>query len=151
MAGHTEAYVLINAPMDVVWDMTNDVASWPTLFTEYAKAEILASDGDTVRFRLTMHPDEDGTVRSWVSERTPDPTTRTVEAQRVEMGVFEFMKIFWSYEEADGGVLMTWTQDFAVRAEMPFDDEQMAAHLRKNTAVQMAHIKDRVEDVASGR
>ena len=53
--------------------MTNDVESWPELFTEYASAEILDREGDTVRFRLTMHPDENGKVWSWVSERTRRP------------------------------------------------------------------------------
>ena len=53
----------------------NDVERWPELFTEYASAEILERDGDTVRFRLTMHPDPEhgGQVWSWVSERTADP------------------------------------------------------------------------------
>ena len=35
----------------------NDIERWPELFTEYASAEILERDGDTVRFRLTTHPD----------------------------------------------------------------------------------------------
>src|SRR3954454_8849510 len=98
--------IVIAAPMVLVWDMTNDVESWPTLFTEYARAEILERDGDTVRFRLTMHPDENGKVWSWVSERTPDPATRTVTARRVETGPFDHMDIRWSYREVPGGVEM---------------------------------------------
>jgi len=36
-----------------------------------------APRGDTVRFRLTTHPDQehDRAVRTWVSERTADPAT----------------------------------------------------------------------------
>jgi hypothetical protein len=30
MAGHTDNAVVIAAPMDLVWDMTNDVENWPT-------------------------------------------------------------------------------------------------------------------------
>src|SRR6266542_4008133 len=108
MAGHTDNAIVINAPMKLVWEMTNDVASWPQLFSEYAAADILGRDGDTVTFRLTMHPDEDGTVWSWVSKRTPDPVTREVRAERVETGPFEYMKIYWQYEEVDGGVRMRW-------------------------------------------
>ena len=70
--GHVDNSVLIDADFDLVWDVTNDVEHWPELFTEYASAEILERDGDTVRFRLTMHPDENGTAWSWVSERTLD-------------------------------------------------------------------------------
>lgn len=41
MAGHTDNAIVIDAPMDLVWNMTNDVGSWPRLFGEYASAEIL--------------------------------------------------------------------------------------------------------------
>ncbi len=149
MSGRTEASVVIDAPMDLVWDMTNDVESWTELFTEYAEARILERDGDTVRFRLALHPDADGKVWSWVSERTPDRASRTVRARRIETGPFEFMNIFWEYTPADGGgVRMRWVQEFHVKDEMPFDDEAMAAHIARNTAEQMPHIKDRVEKAA---
>lgn len=151
MAKKTECAVVIDAPMDLVWDMTNDVPNWPDLFTEYASAEVLERDGNTIRFRLTMHADEQGKVNTWVSERTSDPATRTVRAHRIETGPFEFMNIFWAYREVDGGVEMRWEQEFHVREELPFDDEQMAAHLLKNSAIQMAAIKERVEKAAVAR
>ncbi|MGW4516035.1 SRPBCC family protein, partial [Streptomyces sp. NPDC004393] len=119
-AGHTESSVVIEAPMDLVWGMTNDVASWPDLFTEYASVQILDRDGDTVRFRLTMHPDEEGIQRSWVSERTTDVRTRTVRAHRIETGPFAYMNIFWEYRTLpSGGVEMRWVQDFHVRDRLP--------------------------------
>lgn len=151
MAKKTECAVVIDAPMDLVWDMTNDVPNWPDLFTEYASAEVLEREGNTIRFRLTMHPDEDGSVNTWVSERTSDPATRTVRAHRIETGPFDFMNIFWAYREVDGGVEMRWEQEFHVRDELPFDDEAMAAHLLKNSAIQMAAIKERIEKAAVAR
>lgn len=102
MAGHTDNAIVINAPMHLVWEMTNDVPSWPQLFSEYASADVLERDGNTVTFRLTMHPDEDGTVWSWVSRRTADPDKREVRAHRIETGPFEFMNIHWTYEEVEG-------------------------------------------------
>jgi len=148
MSARTDSSIVINAPMDLVWTMTNDVESWPVIYTEYSKAEILERDGDTVRFRLTMHPDENGQEWSWVSERTPDAATRTVRAKRIETGPFEHMNIFWEYHEVDGGVHMRWVQEFHVKDEMPFSDDQMAQHLLDNTKVQMAHIKECVERAA---
>ncbi len=148
MAAHTDNEITINAPMDHVWKMTNDVESWPGLFSEYAAAEILHRDGDTIRFRLTMHPDEDGKVWSWVSERTPDPKTRTVRAHRVETGPFEYMKIYWEYTEVPGGVRMRWVQDFHMKPEAPADDDTMAAHINRNTKIQMERIKKLVEEAA---
>lgn len=151
MARKTECAVVIDAPMDLVWAMTNDVPNWPDLFTEYASAEVLERDGNTIRFRLTMHPDENGRVNTWVSERTSDPATRTVRAHRIETGPFDFMNIFWAYREVDGGVEMRWEQEFHVRDELPFDDDAMAAHLLGNSAIQMAAIKERIEKAAVAR
>lgn len=148
MAGHTDNSIVIDAPMELVWQMTNDVASWPQLFSEYAAAEILEQRGDMVVFRLTMHPDEEGRVWSWVSQRTADPATRTVRAHRVETGPFEFMHISWSYTQEANGVRMRWVQDFHMKPEAPVDDDRMTEHLNRNTAIQMERIKGLVEQAA---
>ncbi len=145
MAGHTENSIVIDAPMDLVWEMTNDVESWTTLFSEYSEATILERKGDTVRFRLSMHPDENGKVWSWVSERTPDVKTRTVKAHRVETGPFEYMNIQWFYEPADGGVRMRWVQDFHMKPQAPVNDEQMTDRINSNSKVQLGLIKEKVE------
>jgi aromatase len=148
MTARTDNAIVIDAPLDLVWSMTNDVASWPQLFSEYASAEILERRGDTVQFRLALHPDEQGRVWSWVSERTPDWSTLTVSAHRVETGVFEFMNIWWCYEVVDGGVQMRWVQEFRMKPEAPLDDAAMTERLNRNTAVQMKLIKEKVEATA---
>ncbi|CAM5681385.1 putative polyketide cyclase [Streptomyces avidinii] len=146
MAGHTDNFIVIDAPLDVVWDITNDVPNWPNLFSEYATAEVLEQEGDTVVFRLTMHPDEDGNVWSWVSRRTRDTATRTVRAERVETGPFEYMNIQWEYtQEPAGGVRMRWIQDFHMKPAAPATDDAMTEHLNRNTKIQMELIKERVE------
>ncbi|MEU7985023.1 SRPBCC family protein [Streptosporangium canum] len=149
MAGHTDNAIVIKAPMELVWDMTNDVASWPQLFSEYAAAEILERGGDTVTFRLTMHPDEEGRVWSWVSERTADPVKREVRAHRIETGPFEFMNIYWEYREVEDGVRMRWVQDFHMKPQAPADDDGMTEHLNRNTAIQMDRIRGLVEAAAA--
>jgi aromatase len=148
MPGHTDNSIAIDAPMDLVWDMTNDVASWPNLFSEYGEATILENRQGTVRFRLALHPDENGTVWSWVSERTPDPGTRTVRAHRVETGPFKYMSLFWEYTQEAGRVRMRWVQDFEMKPQAPIDDAGMTERLNRNTATQMSLIKDRVEAAA---
>jgi aromatase len=145
MAGHTDNAVVIDAPMSLVWELTNDVASWPQLFSEYRSAEILERAGDTIRFRLTMHPDPAGNVWSWVSERTTSLATRTVRAYRVETGWFEYMHILWSYRSTPDGVEMRWIQDFAMKPDSPVDEATMTARLNYNTTVQQERIKGLVE------
>jgi len=139
--------IAIAAPVDEVWDAMNEIENWPNLFSEYASAEILQRDGDTVRFRLTTHPDPEhgGQVWSWVSERTADPATRTSRARRIETGPFEFMDIRWSFEAYDGGTRMRWIQEFAMKPEAPADDEQATDYLNRNTRIQMQTIKERLE------
>lgn len=145
MSGHTDNRIVIDAPLDIVWRMTNDVASWPQLFTEYAAAEILEQTEDMVRFRLTKHPDENGTVWSWVSERHLDAEAREVLAHRVETGPFEFMRIRWSYREVEGGTEMRWVQHFRMKPTAPVDDAEMTRRIDAGTAEQMPHIKQLVE------
>lgn len=148
-AGRTEQALVLDAPFREVWEQTNDVAAWPDLFSEYAAAEILATEGNTVTFRLTMHPDENGIAWSWVSERTTDRATGTVRARRVETGPFEFMNILWTYSDLDGGgVELRWEQEFAMKPQAPVDTAAMTAHITVNSAVQLALIRDRVQQRA---
>ena len=147
MAARTDNSVVIAAPLDRVWEITNDVENWPHLFTEYAEATILERRGNTILFRLTMHPDENGTKWSWVSERTADPATHTIKSHRVETGPFEHMNIEWYYEAVEEGTRMRWVQEFHMKPQAPVNDEQMEARLNKNTQIQMRIIKEKIEQL----
>ena len=149
MAGHADNAISINAPIELVWDITNDVESWPRLFMEYASVEILERNANTVRFRLTLHPDRAGRTWSWVCERTMFPQTRTVRAHHVETGVFEYMNIVWQYETRSDGVRMRWVQDFKMKPWAAVDDAGMTERINRNTAVQMQRIRDLVEKAAA--
>jgi aromatase len=147
MIGHTDNAIDIEAPLGFVWAQTNDVRGWPDLFTEYAEVEVLKEEEDSVVFRLTMHPDEQGRVWSWVSERCWDREAAVVRARRVETGPFEFMNITWTYEElAPDRTRMRWVQDFHMKQSAPVDTEWMTHNINRNTRTQMAVIKERVEE-----
>jgi aromatase len=149
MSKRTDNFIIINAPLSLVWDITNDVENWHNLFTEYAEAKILERKGNTVKFRLTMHPDKNGKVWSWVSERTTDPTTHSVKAHRVETGPFEFMNIEWYYEPVEGGTKMRWVQEFHMKDDAPVNDDWMENNINTNTKVQMGIIKEKIEKRAA--
>ncbi|MGW2720259.1 SRPBCC family protein [Streptomyces sp. NPDC001492] len=142
----TDNTIVVQAPFEVVWTMTNDVESWPALFAEYADVEILRREGDAIEFRLTTRPDADGHVWSWVSRRTPDKDARTVLAHRIETGPFRFMRLKWTYRETPDGVEMRWMQEFEVKDEAPFDDAAMAERLDRNTRLNMTRIKQLIEE-----
>ena len=154
MAGHTDNAVTINAPLDFVWERMNDVESWPNLFSEYAKAEIVERKDDrTFTFRLTTHPDPEynGQVWSWVSERTVNPETRSTKSRRIETGPFEYMNIDWYFEPVDGGTKMRWVQDFTMKPTAPNDDQGAEEYLNRNTKQQMSIIKEKLEGEAQSR
>ncbi|MFR9728425.1 SRPBCC family protein [Saccharopolyspora sp. MS10] len=144
----TDNSVTIRAPLPLVWEMTNDVASWPKLFAEYARSEVLRREGDTIDFRLTTHPDEQGRVWSWVSRRVLDVGARTVRARRLETGPFEYVHLHWTYQDTAPGTVLRWVQEFAMRPEAPFDDEAMTARLNSATRANMTRIKAVVERAA---
>jgi aromatase len=143
--GHTDNTITIAAPLELTWELTNDLERWPQLFSEYASVEVLERSGDKVTFRLTMHPDENGQVWSWVSEREMDRSTRSVRARRVETGPFEHMDIKWEYKEVPEGTSMRWVQDFSMKPTAPVDDAGMTEHINRNSKVQMELIRDKVE------
>jgi len=150
--GHTENSIEIAAPLPLVWELTNDVTRWTSLFTEYQSVDLLEQRGYTVLFRLTMFPDENGISWSWVSQRTMDPATHEVHAHRVETGPFEYMRIHWRYEDLpDGGTRMIWTQDFAMRPTAPVDNAQMTERINTNSRIQLAIIRDKIEQIARDR
>jgi aromatase len=147
MAGRTDNSVVIDKPIDEVWTKMNDLENWTNLFTEYSSVEILERDGNTVKFRLTTHPDPeyDGQVWSWTSERTMDPDSYTTKSHRIETGPFEYMNIEWYFEPENGGTKMRWVQDFSMKESAPANDEQAEEYLNNNTAEQMKAIKERLE------
>lgn len=149
MPGHTENEIVINAPFDLTWRMTNDLERWPELFSEYASVEVLERDGDRVVFRLTMHPEPDGQVWSWVSERVPDRTARTVRARRIETGPFEYMQIHWTYDEVPEGTRMRWVQNFTMKPDAPVDDAWMTDRINRNSRIQLGLIKEKIEAAAA--
>lgn len=149
MAGHTDNSIVVDAPLDLLWDLTNDVESWPRLFSEYAEAQILQRrDDGSVLFRLALHPDENGKVWDWVSLRTPDRQARTVRAHRVQTGVFKYMSLFWEYTPEPDGVRLRWVQDFEMKPTAPIDDAAMTERLNRNTLTQLQLIKQKVEAAA---
>lgn len=146
MGARIDNSVVIEAPIEFVWDMTNGIESWPELFTEYAEAEILRRGDDGIDFRLKTRPDENGNVWEWVSHRTPDKESRTVEAYRIETGPFAYMNRHWTYRSVDGGTEMRWAQEFDMKADAPFDNDHMVTHLNTTTRVNMEHIKKVIEE-----
>ncbi|WBB58139.1 SRPBCC family protein [Streptomyces sp. WMMC500] len=145
MGARTEHAVLIEAPVDLVWTMTNDVESWPDMFAGYAETEILRHTDDGIDFRIKTRPDANGRVWEWVSHRSPDRDSLSVRAHRIETGPFVYMKLHWTYRVTREGTEMRWVQEFDMRDGAPYDNDQMTDHLNEMSEINMARIKGIVE------
>ncbi|MDD4894913.1 MAG: SRPBCC family protein [Candidatus Omnitrophica bacterium] len=120
--GHTCNSIIINAPYDKIFDISNDIPRWTELFGgEYKKAEGVEKKDNKITFRLT--DDED---KSWVSWRLLFKDKYFAYAQRHEpMFPFKFMKIIWLYTPKAQGVELTWIQHFEMDDKAKFKDEQV--------------------------
>lgn len=147
--GYIRNAVHIHAPIDDVFQLTNNVRTWPELFSEYESSEVLAEDEDSVTFRLTTHPDDSGTQWSWVSTRWTNAERKSTFSERnPEAGPFQHMTIRWWYDRVDDTeTVMTWEQEFSMKPDAPFSEEAATNHLNSQTRIQQQVIKERVEKI----
>lgn len=144
--GHTRNEIIISAPYDLVFDISNKIERWTELFgKEYAKADVLERKGNEITFRLT---DEDG--KSWVSKRWLDKEHRYAVASRHEpMFPFIYMKIVWFYIEVPEGIKMIWIQDFEMDPKFTkFTGEQIEGFINKHSRDNMKIFKEVIEKAA---
>lgn len=149
--GYTRNAVLIEAPVDDVFRITNNVRIWPTLFTEYKSSEVIEETENSVTFQLTTHPDEDGNWWSWVAKRQTNFERRSTYSERMpSSGPFERMEIRWWYDPVgENRSVMTWEQEFTMKATAPVTEEQATNYLNKQTKIQQTIIKARVEQMCA--
>jgi len=141
--GHTVNSIVINAPYELVFDISNHIERWTELFgKEYASADVLERKGNEITFRLT---DEDG--KSWVSKRWLHKDQKFAFASRHDpMFPFKHMKIIWLYMETPEGIKMTWIQDFEMDAKFTkFTAEQIEGFINKHSQDNMKIFKKVIE------
>ncbi|PIP19699.1 MAG: polyketide cyclase [Candidatus Omnitrophica bacterium CG08_land_8_20_14_0_20_41_16] len=140
--GHTCNAIVINAPYDLVFDISNDIPRWTELFGgEYKKAEIISKEGDKITFRLT--DDED---KSWVSWRLLFKDKYFTYSERHEPKFpFKYMKIIWLYTPKPEGIELTWIQHFAMDDKAKFSDEQVEGFINKHSKENLLVFKQLIE------
>ncbi len=143
--GHTCNSIIINAPYDLVFDISNDIPRWTELFgTEYKKAEVVKKEGNKITFRLT--DDED---KSWVSWRLLYKDKFFTYSERQEPKFpFNFMKIIWLYTQKPEGVELTWIQHFQMDKTAKFNDEQVEGFINKHSKDNLLIFKKVIEQAA---
>ena len=143
--GHTVNSILIKAPYDLVFDISNDIERWTELFGgEYKEAKILKREGNKIIFQLT-----DNRGNSWQSFRLLFKDYYFTYAQRVKpLFPFKYMKIIWLYTLMPEGILMTWIQDFSMEEGAKFNDEQVEGFINKHSRENLKIFKEVIEKEA---
>jgi len=139
---HTCNSIVIKAPYEKVFDISNDIPRWTELFgTEYKEATVLKKEANKLTFRLT--DDED---RSWQSFRLLFKENYFAYAQKLPPEFpFEYMKIIWLYTPTPEGVKMTWIQDFKMDKKAKFTDEQVEGFINKHSQENLKIFRDVIE------
>ena len=143
--GHTNNSIIINAPYDLVFDISNDIPRWTELFgKEYQKAEVVEKKDNKITFRLT---DEDN--KSWVSWRLLFKDKYFAYAQRHEpLFPFKYMKIIWLYTPKPEGVEMAWIQHFKMDEKAKFNDAQVEGFINEGSQANLKIFKEIIEKEA---
>ena len=145
--GHTVNSILIKAPYDKVFEISNDIPRWTELFGgEYTAAKVVKQEGNKITFQLTNN---DG--NSWQSFRLLFKENYFTYAQKMEPTFpFQWMKIIWLYTPRPDGILMTWIQDFTMDEKAKFDDTKVEGFINKHSQDNLKIFKDVIEKEAKG-
>ncbi len=143
--GHTVNSIIINAPYDKVFDISNDITRWTELFgEEYKKSEVVSKEGNKIVFRLT---DEEG--KSWQSVRFLHKSENYAYAERQDPKFpFKYMKIVWLYTPKAGGIEMSWIQHFEMDDKAKFNDAQVEGFINEGSQHNLKIFKSIIEKEA---
>jgi len=144
--GHTCNSIIINAPYDVIFDISNTIPRWTELFGgEYKEAIVVKKEKNKITFKLT---DKEG--RSWQSFRLLFKENYLAYAEREEPKFpFEFMKIIWLYTPKPEGIELTWIQHFKMDSKAAFTDEQVEGFINQHSKENLKIFKAVIEKEAA--
>lgn len=138
--------IVIAAPKQMVFDITNDIERWPELFSEYRDSKILDASRSgrftALTFELT------NATATWKSWRLLDHENHFAIAERkVPLYPFVFMHLHWAYEQTTLGTEMTWTQDFELDPSVDRSLSDVVDGMQKHARQNQISIKNHIESL----
>jgi aromatase len=144
--GHTCNSIIVNAPYDLIFDISNTIPRWTELFGgEYKEAIVVKKENNKITFKLT-----DKEERTWQSFRLLFKENYLAYAEREEPKFpFEFMKIIWLYTPKPEGIELTWIQHFKMDSKAAFTDEQVEGFINQHSKENLKIFKAVIEKEAA--
>jgi len=138
--------IVIKAPYDLVFEISNDIERWTELFGgEYTDAKVLKKEGNKITFQLTNNEGA-----SWQSFRLLFKDYNFAYAQKMEPTFpFKYMKLVWLYTSVPDGIMMTWTQFFTMADGAKIDDAKAEELINKHSKDNMEIFKEVIEKEAA--
>ena len=139
---HTANSIVINASYEKVFDLSNDISRWKEYFNEYTESEVIEKIDNKLVFKLTPQKGN-----CWTSYRLLFKDDKFAYASRVDpMFPFEYMKIVWLYRKVEGGIEMTWIQDFKMDKGAKLSDSQVEELINKHSITNLQRFKEIIEE-----
>lgn len=115
--------IFIKGDPDQVFALINDIPRWTELYTNMSAARIISLERydrfAKVVFELT---NKEGVT--WQAWRMLDFQDRIATSRRGSPSFpYKFHHLTWKCEPAEGGTLMTWTDDFEMDPNSPIKNE----------------------------
>lgn len=136
--------ILVDAPVEFTFDISNRVDQWPEMIPEYLKSEIFRRVGRTIWFRLT---NLEGA--SWVSWRMLLPPLVAYAERHDPIAPFAFNQITWTYAALPGNrSQMTWDMCFELDDEHKPVEAEWVARMTEHTEANQEAMRMYIESLA---
>ena len=139
---HVTKSVVVDAPIERVFELSNRVQDWTEMMNDYARVEVLKREGHKTTFRLHH---KNGT--SWISWRVVHPLGKFALAERVTpRQPFKFMHHVWTYRALDAAhTEMSWTMQFELPEAEAHREAECCEYLLKHSADNQQQMKAYIE------
>ncbi|GGO06181.1 MULTISPECIES: SRPBCC family protein [Microbispora] len=138
--------VIVNAPVEVTFEVSNRIDKWPEMIPEYLRSEILRREGRKIWFRLT---NADGA--SWVSWRMLYPPHLAYAERHDPVAPFTYNHLTWIYQALPGNrSQMTWDMCFELSDELKDQEEGWRERMAEHTAANQEALRKYIESLVEG-
>jgi aromatase len=137
--------IIVDAPVEITFDLSNRIDLWPEMMEEYEEAEILRREGRMIWFRLRHR-----NGISWTSWRMLHPPDFACAERHEPKAPFKFMHIVWTYRPAGGTgqTEMSWDMCFELPDDQKAKEDEWAASMMKHTELNQSRMKAYIESHA---